>query len=174
MIRQKSNQEIINNTGEEKEKMINKKLEININSYSFDNIKPSLIVFNEDGNSSTIIVTCKKESEEFQLLEKLYKSQTNEKLKHFKDLTGEEIFEKLLQFLNVYGYFTTKEQKNKILGTYVYTPDNFIKVVLILMRIRMNIPVILMGETGCGKTKLIEMASQLINKYLILKNKIIY
>ena len=28
----------------------------------------------------------------------------------------------------------------------------------------MNIPVILMGETGCGKTKLIEMASQLINR----------
>ena len=161
---QKSNQEIINNTGEEKEKMINKKLEININSYSFDNIKPSLIVFNEDGNSSTIIVTCKKESEEFQILEKLYKSQTYEKLKHFKDLTGEEIFEKLLQFLNVSGYFTTKAKRNEILGTYVYTPDNFIKVVLILMRIRMNIPVILMGETGCGKTKLIEMASQLINK----------
>ena len=65
----------------------------------------------------------------------------------------------------------TEEQRNEILGTYVYTPDNFIKVVLILMRVRVGVPVILMGETGCGKTTLIEMASKLINKGKIsLKN----
>ena len=49
----------------------------------------------------------------------------------------------------------TEEKIKDILGSYVYTPDNFIKVVLILMRIRVNIPVIMMGETGCGKTALI-------------------
>ena len=31
------------------------------------------------------------------------------------------------------------------------------------MRIRAKIPVIMMGETGCGKTTLIQMASKLIN-----------
>ena len=161
---QELNQKILDESEEKKEKNINKELEINIDSFSFDNIHPSLIVFNEDGGSSTIIATCNNKEEEFINLEKLYNSQTKEKLKNFRDLTGEEIFEKLLEFLNVSQYFRTKEEKNKILGTYVYTPDNFIKVILILMRIRVNIPVILMGETGCGKTKLIEMASQLINK----------
>ena len=157
------NQRILEEKDISKEKLINDELKINIDSFSFDNIHPSLIVFNEDGGSSTIIATCKKEEDEFKNLEKLYKTQTTDKLKNFKELSGEEIFEKLLQFLNVSGYFTTKEKKYQILGTYVYTPDNFIKVILILMRIRMRIPVILMGETGCGKTKLIEMASQLIN-----------
>ena len=161
---QELNQKILYENDLIKEKLINNELEINLESFSFDNIHPSLIVFNEDGGSSTIIATSKKEEDEFKNLERLYKTQTKENLKNFKELSGEEIFEQLLQFLNVSGYFSKKEERNKILGTYVYTSDNFIKVILILMRIRMRIPVILMGETGCGKTKLIEMASQLINK----------
>ena len=34
-------------------------------------------------------------------------------------------------------------------------------MVLILLRIRANIPVIMMGETGCGKTSLIRIISEL-------------
>ena len=51
-----------------------------------------------------------------------------------------------------------------LLELIVFTADNFIKIVLILLRIRAQIPVIMMGETGCGKTTLIEMAFKLINK----------
>ena len=46
---------------------------------------------------------------------------------------------------------------------YVITEDNFRKMVLILYRIVAKIPVILMGETGCGKTTLIKKLNQLIN-----------
>ena len=46
---------------------------------------------------------------------------------------------------------------------YVITSDNFKKMILILYRINANIPVILMGETGCGKTSLINKLNQLIN-----------
>ena len=35
-------------------------------------------------------------------------------------------------------------------------------MVLILLRIRANIPVIMMGETGCGKTSLIRKLSEMI------------
>ena len=38
---------------------------------------------------------------------------------------------------------------------YALTPDNFIKMLLIFMRVQQRIPVIIMGETGCGKTSLI-------------------
>ena len=58
-----------------------------------------------------------------------------------------------------------KELKSmeEITKNYAFTPDNFFKMVLILLRIRANIPVIMMGETGCGKTSLIRKLSELLN-----------
>ena len=47
-------------------------------------------------------------------------------------------------------------------------------MVLILLRIRAGIPVIMMGETGCGKTALIRKLSELLNngsQKKMLKNK---
>jgi hypothetical protein len=39
---------------------------------------------------------------------------------------------------------------------YVLTPDNYLKMNLIYLKALANLPIILMGETGCGKTKLVE------------------
>ena len=174
----------------ENEKIINKSLTIKIDSVSFDKIKPSLVVFNEDEDSCTIITTCSENEDEFKDLEKLYYSQSidyhriknnlkienmikkipkDKKLKNFRELKGNEILDNLLSFLNVSGL--DEKKKKEILNSYVYTPDNFIKVVLILMRLRIKIPVIMMGETGCGKTTLIEMASKIINKGKIYLKK---
>ena len=44
---------------------------------------------------------------------------------------------------------------------YVLTLDNVMKILAIHMRFRCNIPVIIMGETGCGKTKLVQYMSLL-------------
>ncbi|XP_067940322.1 E3 ubiquitin-protein ligase rnf213-alpha-like [Watersipora subatra] len=44
---------------------------------------------------------------------------------------------------------------------YVLTMDNAKKILAIHQRLRVNIPVIIMGETGCGKTKLIEFMCKL-------------
>ena len=41
----------------------------------------------------------------------------------------------------------------------VFTADNFIKIILILLRIREYISIIIMGKTGCGKTSLIKKLS---------------
>jgi ABC-type multidrug transport system fused ATPase/permease subunit len=46
---------------------------------------------------------------------------------------------------------------------YVITNDNFTKMILLVYRILADIPVIIMGETGCGKTALITKLSQLLN-----------
>jgi len=180
---QKINQELY--SSDNKQKYINEILSINIDSSSFDKIKPSLVLFNEDEKSCTIITTCNEKDEEFKNLEKLYYSQGTDfnnfkndknkailykkKLRNFRDFNSNEIFEQLLSFLNVSGLDETKQKE--ILGSYVYTPDNFIKVILIRMRLRVKIPVILMGETGCGKTTLIEMVSKLINKGKIYVKK---
>ena len=42
---------------------------------------------------------------------------------------------------------------------FVFTKDNFIKMVLIYLRIKAGISTIIMGETGCGKTYLVKMFS---------------
>ena len=44
---------------------------------------------------------------------------------------------------------------------YVLTVDNLKKMLAIHMRFRCNIPVIIMGETGCGKTRLINFMCKL-------------
>ena len=46
---------------------------------------------------------------------------------------------------------------------YVITNDNFKKMILLVYRIKANIPVIIMGETGCGKTSLIKKLNQILN-----------
>ncbi|ETO01000.1 hypothetical protein RFI_36441, partial [Reticulomyxa filosa] len=50
---------------------------------------------------------------------------------------------------------------------YVLTLDNILKMVAIFMKIRTNTPVILMGETGCGKSCLIKFLSYAANVKLI-------
>ena len=52
------------------------------------------------------------------------------------------------------------EEKN---NNYAITNDNFKKMILLLYRIISNIPVIIMGETGCGKTSLIIKLNQIAN-----------
>ena len=50
---------------------------------------------------------------------------------------------------------TEPVKRNNLFSRYALTTDNVLKMVLIILRIRVNIPVIIMGETGCGKTSLI-------------------
>ena len=47
------------------------------------------------------------------------------------------------------------------LGDIVLTKDNIIKMAIIYLRIMSRIPVIIMGETGVGKTILIKYLSKL-------------
>ncbi len=41
-------------------------------------------------------------------------------------------------------------------ATYELTTDNVKKLLAIYMRLKCNIPVIVMGETGCGKTRMVQ------------------
>ena len=55
------------------------------------------------------------------------------------------------------------------IGSYTFTADNFFKMILILIRIKSKIPIILMGETGCGKTSLINTICDLCGYKLYSK-----
>merc|ERR1719483_1152569 len=46
---------------------------------------------------------------------------------------------------------------------YALTFDNMLKMIAIYFRVKAGIPVLLMGETGCGKTKLMEFLSDILS-----------
>ena len=96
------------------------------------------------------------------------------KLNDYRNYTQEQFLEELKSILDLKNPIKNKnnitnEEKDKLLPLseitkdYVFTVDNFIKMCLILIRLRANIPVIMMGETGCGKTSLIRKLSELQN-----------
>ena len=90
-----------------------------------------------------------------QSVKDLFKSQAvKESGNEFEDYSGlnQDELQKKLELL--------ARKSATALGTdssskYALTPDNVLKMALILLRIRANIPVIIMGETGCGKTSLV-------------------
>ena len=67
---------------------------------------------------------------------------------------------------------TTPREKDDDLQSlgYALTPDNILKMVLIIQRIRAGIPVIVMGETGCGKTSLVRYLARTCGVPFKVKN----
>ena len=75
------------------------------------------------------------------------------------------------QLLDIMMNLCVKEENNKDVVRarikqnfphIVLTKDNVIKMTIIFLRVMARIPVIIMGETGVGKTILIQYLSQLI------------
>ncbi|XP_077330445.1 E3 ubiquitin-protein ligase RNF213-like isoform X2 [Lithobates pipiens] len=54
--------------------------------------------------------------------------------------------------------------------TYELTMDNMLKILAIKMRFRCGIPVVIMGETGCGKTRLIKFLCHLCKGFVDTEN----
>ena len=71
------------------------------------------------------------------------------------EIQGKQGKEKLLSLLSILNLENEED--------YVITDDNFKKMVLLIYRIQADVPVIIMGETGCGKTALITKLNQIIN-----------
>ena len=135
----------------------------------------SLIFFHEGSSPLFSIITNKKKSDkEYKDLLLIMNSQSvNEKdnineLPNYKEYIQEQFLEELKNILDINIPIKRVKDSDKIsleeiVGNYVFTSDNFLKMVLILLRIRANIPVIMMGETCCGKTLLIRKLSEIKN-----------
>ncbi|CAH1273731.1 RNF213 [Branchiostoma lanceolatum] len=74
---------------------------------------------------------------------------------NFDDLTRFEKIQKLCFVMGIHDVFYDPDP------SYELTTDNVKKILAIQMRFRCNIPVIIMGETGCGKTRLIRFMCDL-------------
>ena len=56
------------------------------------------------------------------------------------------------------------------LNNIVFTLDNFMKLILIYLRVRCHLPIILMGETGVGKTSLVDYLAKVIDAECMTMN----
>ena len=158
------------------EKAINKLAKDVEDVVSYDKIDPSLVFFHENTSELFSIITNKaKDDEEYKELLNLMNSQSFFRLEKIKELpnyrnyTQEQFLTELKNILDIKNPVKpdkSNERKSleEIAGDYVITADNFVKMILILIRIRSNIPVIMMGETGCGKTSLIRKLSEMKNE----------
>ena len=109
----------------------------------------------------------KEKEKEQKLKKKIKRVEKNEKSEENKDP----------EVKNIPKIEDKEEDKKELLSleeiskNYVFTPDNFVKMILILIRIRSNVPVIMMGETGCGKTSLIRKLSEMLNNGELINMK---
>jgi hypothetical protein len=97
--------------------------------------------------------------------ERRLKDKLNVPVKDLNELeSSEEYLKRFIEILELPYEIKTLlpiiEEKN---NNYVITIDNFKKMILLIYRIKANIPVIIMGETGCGKTSLIIKLNQIVN-----------
>ena len=144
---------------------------------SFNQLKDKgLVCINEDGQSLTIITCAEKDSEIYRKLDNLYNSGLkikDDKDKHIEipDYTKMVKNEDYLEIIKILINSTESiENLKKKIGFYVFNEDNFFKMVQILIRIRTGVPILIMGETGCGKTSLINSISEICNYKMITLN----
>ena len=144
-----------------------------------------MVFFNKDKYSLSIISNCDKNDLEYKELKELWNSQNPQKLQIFWDPDKIQEIDKSIDLELVdYKNLNQREYLEQIkllfsldsmqiedlenicqrLGNYVFVSDNFIKMVRILLNVEAKIPVILMGETGVGKTLLLEMLTLLYGK----------
>lgn len=83
--------------------------------------------------------------------------------KNFNDLDPEK---KIITLTNILGLKSHIHAGNVRDQKYELTVDNCLKMMAIYLRLISRIPVVLMGETGCGKTRLIRFFTKLYeNEY---------
>ena len=107
---------------------------------------------------------------------KVYEKLEIEKIISNKNNNSKDYLKCMKQMLYIDNEVETEENGLKSLlsilnyksDDYVITNDNFTKMILLVYRIIADIPVIIMGETGCGKTTLIKKLSQILNNGEIL------
>jgi len=121
------------------------------NDFEYENFDTPLIFINKEKKISTLLRFDDKYSNEFKNSE-YYLSKIKKVLNIPNDVEKEEGDKKLLK--SILNYKT---------DNFVISEDTFRKMILLVYRIKANIPVIIMGETGCGKTLLVIKLNQILN-----------
>ncbi|XP_023932493.1 E3 ubiquitin-protein ligase rnf213-alpha-like [Lingula anatina] len=98
-------------------------------------------------------------------IKELFQTQARKSLPEMTDLSQKQLSDMLEKIARTKSNFPQGEVLNDEAEMYALTPDNLLKMALVIMRVRAGIPVIIMGETGCGKTSLIKYLAMTCGVY---------
>ncbi|KAK3605798.1 hypothetical protein CHS0354_002411 [Potamilus streckersoni] len=103
-------------------------------------------------------------------IKKLFERQMKKNLPDFKRMSQEALQHILQKITRSNSNSLPQKELQEMAKYYALTPDNLLKMVLIVLRVRAHIPIIVIGETGCGKTSLIHYISKICDVDLRVKN----
>ena len=135
------------------------------NIISYKNLKTPFIFFNDTDPTKYLIIS--PNEEQIQKIKNI-----NHKINRYREFEQKQFYKEFKNILNLKNRIDKNELNpngtnditiKDIFNYYSITADNFYKMLLLLSLIREKIPVIMMGETGCGKTSLIIKLNQLLN-----------
>lgn len=103
-------------------------------------------------------------------IKEMFESQNQKSLPDYESMESDKLLEVIVKTTRTKQKQLSKEDLRKLTEGYVYTPDNMLKMMMIALRLHSNIPVVVMGETGCGKTSLIRKLANICDVHLEVLN----
>ena len=150
--------------------------------HSWENSPHPYIFFNEDGHSMSFfgfkldrnlnLINEKTEEilERSIMTPQLYAGLHRNRVPFNQPLEQKTAEQRLEEICRVLGIQQTVQNPDL---TYELTSDNVMKMLAVYMRFRSNIPVVIMGETGSGKTRLIKFLCELLRQEKPVENMLI-
>lgn len=129
-----------------------------------------LIVVFHNQNTQTVSVVYRSLKDVPDTIKNMFHSQIRSCLPDYTEMESDRILEVIVKLTRTKQIQLSKGLISKLAQGYAYTPDNMLKLLMIAQRIQSNIPVVIMGETGCGKTSLIKKLAKLCDVQLQILN----
>ncbi|OWF52739.1 uncharacterized protein LOC110447384 [Mizuhopecten yessoensis] len=114
-----------------------------------------VVIFHHD--MQTVSALFRKITQVPATVKNLFQSQMKKSFDNLEKASVEELQRIIVRFTS--KSLPQKDMLSSLALSYALTPDNLLKMILVVMRLQSNVPVVIMGETGCGKTSLVKYLS---------------
>lgn len=135
--------------------------------FKWENSNHLLVIFHSQ-DTQTVSAVYKSLEKVPKNIKDLFESQLKTALPDFITMESEKLLEVIVKLTRTKQKQLSRVEISTLTEGYVYTPDNMLKMIMIALRIQSNVPVVVMGETGCGKTSLIRRLARICEARLFI------